>query len=70
VELSEILNMCFSTACPAQSDHVFFKYLAMDGLNETTVFKNKIKNSELENTEYVFYSENNAEGVTKNNCNG
>ena len=36
----------------------------MDGLNKTTSFKN-----ELENTKYGFYSGNNAEGVTKNNCN-
>lgn len=47
----------------------FFKYLAMDGLNKTTTFKNEIENSELENTKYGFYSGNNAEGVTKNNCN-
>jgi hypothetical protein len=61
--------MCFSTACPAQSDHDFFKYLAMDGLNKTTTFKSEIENSALENTKYGFYSSTNAEGVTKNNCN-
>ncbi|GAA4237713.1 hypothetical protein GCM10022291_25380 [Postechiella marina] len=47
----------------------FFKYLAMDGLNETTVFKNNIKNHTLEFDKYNFYSGTNAEGVTKNNCN-
>lgn len=46
-----------------------FKYLAMDGLNKTNTFKENIENNVLENTKYGFYSSNNAEGVTKNNCN-